>query len=202
MDVDVANATFTEVDVADADIEITDNERQTMLDLFAEACARHTAWDDIDLRQQGSIVRRLERGCHNSAVHSCEKDRINCAWDNPTFTSRYSAICYRVLSNLDPRSSIGSEYLGNLLITGEIDARAVSMVSSATLYPAGSATERDIIATRMKQKIQEKFSQKYKCSKCQARKCVWYGVQMRGLDEPEDKHCKCLECGHEWKERE
>ena len=72
MDVDVA-----EVDVADADIEITDNERQTMLDLFAEACARHTAWDDIDLRQQGSIVRRLERGCHNSAVHSCEKDRIN-----------------------------------------------------------------------------------------------------------------------------
>ena len=185
-----------------ADTPNLDAQRQIILDLISAACVKNADWSTLSYQKRSSIVRRIERSCHRAAIHSCEKDRIDRTWDEPKFVGRYSANCYRVLANLDPNSSVGATYLGNMIISGGIDPRVAGEVSSATLYPDGSAKEHDIIAVRREQKIQEKFSQKYKCSKCQARKCVWYGVQTRGLDEPEDKHCKCLDCGHEWKERD
>lgn len=175
-------------------------ERRIMLDLIAHACAKHPKLANMPIDTVRSIVRRIERSCCNAAIHTCEKDRKDRTWDDPIFVGRYSALCYKVLSNLDNGSSVGSNYLGDMIATSEIDPRAVGELSSATLYPEGGAKERNIIAVRREQKLQEKFSEKYKCGKCHARKCVWFGVQTRGLDEPEDKHCRCLECGHQWKE--
>jgi DNA-directed RNA polymerase subunit M/transcription elongation factor TFIIS len=175
-------------------------ERQTTLDLIAHACAKHTKLTNLHIKNISSIVRRIERSCYNAAIHTCEKDHKDRTWDDPVFVARYSALCYKVLANLDNNSTVGSNYLGDMISTNDIDPRAVGELSSATLYPEGSVHERNIIAVRREQKVQEKFSEKYKCSKCYARKCVWFGVQTRGLDEPEDKHCRCLECGHQWKE--
>jgi len=199
MDVDNADVVVA-AEPALTDNNMPDENRRTMLDLFAVACDKHEKWRTIDIETRRSIVRRIERSCHRNTINTCERDRINRTWEEPAFVSRYSACCYRVLSNLDCDSSINSTHLINEIINKRIDPRVAGEISSATLYPKGSATERDIIAIRREQKIQEKFSEKYKCSKCHARKCVWYGVQTRGLDEPEDKHCRCLECGHQWKE--
>jgi len=191
------------IDNADETVETTNTipeQRQTMLDLFAAACTKQYEWKTLPMEKQRSIIRRIERSCHRAAIHMCEKDRKDRTWESSAFIGRYSALCYKVLANLDSGSSVGSEYLTDMIISSDIDPRAVGELSSATLFPEGSAEERNIIAIRREQKIQEKFSEKYKCSKCHARKCVWYGVQTRGLDEPEDKHCRCLECGHQWKE--
>ena len=182
------------------DISSISPQRQTILDVVAASCGKNPQWAAVDIKKQRSIVRRIERSCYRAAIHVCEADRINRTWEEPAFVERYSSYCYRVIANLDSGSSVGSTYLTNMIITDEIKLSDIGNASSDILFPAGSMAERDIIATRREQKIEQKFSEKYKCSKCHARKCTWYGVQTRGLDEPEDKYCRCIECGFAWKE--
>lgn len=55
---------------------------------------------------QNSLVRRLERGCHNANIQKAHKNHTPNYWDNPQFIEQYETICYRMKSNLDPKSSV------------------------------------------------------------------------------------------------
>lgn len=174
-------------------------ERRMILNLIREACNKYDRWSELPQDRQELIIRRLERGCHNAAVLACIRDGIVRNYTNPHYVGRYSAVCNRVIENLDPTSQVGSHYLLDKLMSGEILPEQVGSLSSYELCPAASQTIRDEIELRKKQKVPNKVTRAYICRKCGHNESIPYEYQGRAVDESSSYSIKCIQCGFVWR---
>lgn len=174
-------------------------ERMLMKEYMKSACAKYGGWAELDADTQDKIIRRIERCCFNKAVMSSIEDGIDRRWANPKFVGRYSAECYRVLSNIDHTSSVRSDYLISEIIAGRIDAAEVAELSSYELCPMASQAERDEIDLRMQQKVDMKISRAYTCSKCHKNETQLKRYQASRADEDSTISIRCINCGHVWR---
>lgn len=178
---------------------MTDSRRREVINRFIMICTDYPEWNEKYTKDETeSLVRRMERSCFNYAVNECEEKYIQKSWQNPLFLQIYNSVCYKCLSNLDSASSVNSTNLINMLINEDVLPSDIASLSSEIMNPEAARKERDELDTRRKQKRNLKFTTRYPCPKCKAKKVNYYEVQLRGADEASDNHCICLECGNEW----
>lgn len=174
-------------------------ERASMRELIEKSCNKNVEWNKLSDEQRGKIVRYLERGCFAKTIQDCIRDGINRFWSEKRFRERYSAECYRVVSNLDCESSVGSDYLLLNIINGKINPDTVANIDSWELCPEASKAERDEIDTRKNIKVDIKVSRAYKCFKCGGNETTIREYQGRSGDELSNLSIRCVNCDHVWR---
>lgn len=162
-----------------------------------EACEKNPRYCALDETTRKTIVRRLERSCYMKVYDDCERDCKSRSWQDRDFVNRYSSECSKILANLDCESSVGSTHLLDGLIDGTIDPKNVATMKASELCPDASMEERDNIATRKNQKLEKKYSDKYKCVRCGARQSTYVNMAMMASDEITVRQYECV-CGHRW----
>ncbi len=173
--------------------------RERMKSQFMLALASHEAWSDVPDADREAIIRRMERGCYNEAIATCTRDGIDRLWTEIKFVSRYSAMCYKILSNLDKGLSGGSEHLFNMIIKDGFNPEKFATLTSDELNPEASRAEREEIEARMNVKINLKVSRSYYCNKCGKSETTVRSYQSRSADEDNTLSIKCIHCGHVWR---
>jgi DNA-directed RNA polymerase subunit M/transcription elongation factor TFIIS len=175
-------------------------ERDIMKNIISTSCAKSPHWARLDAERQASVIRKIERSCHNDAVITCERDGIDRRFGtgNSPFIMRYQANCYRIISNLDSDSSVRSDYLINKICNGEIDLDNIVTLSSYDLYPNASQAERDEINTRKEQKVEQKVSRRYTCKRCGKDETTSIEYAPRSADELTSRSIKCVNCNKVW----
>lgn len=174
-------------------------ERITIRLAFDAICMTHPAWAELPYDTREMYLRRMERSCFNVTVHSCILEGINRLFTDKKFIQRYSTICSRVMANLDPAGSVGSNKLIPKLLAGEIDPYKIAELTSKDLCPEASKAERDDIELRQKQKSQGKVSRAYTCRKCGGQETIPIEYQARALDEGSSYSIKCVNCEFVWR---
>jgi DNA-directed RNA polymerase subunit M/transcription elongation factor TFIIS len=138
------------------------------------------------------IVRRIERSCYNLAMADAIADGTYRAWNVPKFAEKYSAVCYKVLANIN-------KDLVTRIINGNVDLENIAQMTSAELCPEASMELRQQITRRKEQKIEQKVSRSYQCSKCGNNETTVIEYQGRALDEASNYSIRCIICGHIWR---
>lgn len=174
-------------------------ERAIIRDRIDLICAQYTPWTLLDPIWRATLVRRLERGCFEVVIAESISDGINRLFTERKFVDRYSAICGRVMANLDVTGSVGSSHTIDLLLANSIDPHDVATMSSFTLCPQSSNTIRREISIRQNQKVIEKVSRAHHCYKCGGNETIPLEYQSRAADESSSYSIKCVICGYVWR---
>jgi DNA-directed RNA polymerase subunit M/transcription elongation factor TFIIS len=182
-------------------LQIDIPQRIEIAKLIAEAFHCFDKFDNLDNDRKCALVRRVERSCLNETVAYCEKQGIPRNWLDKNFVQVYSTECYRIVANLAPGSTVGSSYLAEQLLNGDIDANNITQLTSHQLSPLSTQSERDMIKRRKEQKIELKICKAYVCPKCKKNETTYREVQTRSADEPGTFFIECVKCGHSWKKR-
>lgn len=170
--------------------------RESYKELLCEAFARYNTWAKLSADDRAALVRRIERACFNAAVAQCGEMGVIATWAEYKFVTRYSAQCYRIIMNLD--TNIGGEF-AERLIGGTIDANNVAEMSSSEINPSANKSEREEIATRSEQRVEQKVSKVHTCRKCGGRETTTKVYQGRAADEDVNISIKCINCGMIWR---
>ncbi len=161
------------------------------------------SWALIQEDAKENIVRRVERACYNCVIDQCSDLYIEKSWDQIEFINRYSAVVYKLISNVDlsreyHAKSAEPNSFGDKLIRGEINIIIAPLMSSYEMFPEATQKERDILEFRAGQKVQKKFTTRYSCPKCGQRKAEPKEVQTSANDEISRFNLLCLICSHTW----
>lgn len=178
------------------------SERITIREAIMVACGGSQEWNDMNDERKETLVRRIERGCFEVCIEECKTQGINRQFSDRKFLNRYSAICSKVIANLDLSGSIGSIETSELVtrvVTGELDPHSIARLTSRQLCPAASDKLCKEIEMRKNQKAPHKVSRSYTCRKCERNETIPRPYQSRAADESESTSIKCVHCFHTWR---
>ena len=150
-------------------------------------------YKDIKKEQIMPLSHQIESSCYNYCFDKC----ILPSWENNIFKQKYNTICGLMLSNLDPDLLVYKESKISLiskLLRGEIYIHNIAYLIHEELFPELTENERRIINRRLKEKIELKTSNLYRCPKCKKNETTYYFKQIRSLDEPTSIFCICQNC--------
>jgi DNA-directed RNA polymerase subunit M/transcription elongation factor TFIIS len=139
------------------------------------------------------LAKSIERSCYNTSIKCASNDNIEVKWTNIGFRERYSTTCWRVISHMQTTPTLISR-----IFTEEIDENTIGELRSEDLAPESNKEEREIAEISKNQVIEKKYSEKYQCKKCGAKKTTFSQVQTRALDELTDTRIECLVCHSHW----
>lgn len=80
--------------------------RKIQNESIQECLENYSPFVSLPKKYQSSLIRRIERGCHNANIKKSHKNHTPNYWDNQIFVEQYETICYNVKVNLDPKSSV------------------------------------------------------------------------------------------------
>jgi DNA-directed RNA polymerase subunit M/transcription elongation factor TFIIS len=174
-------------------------ERIVIREMLATICSKHPDWRKLPAEDQNTLIRRIERGCCEALIEECDENGINKVFGDKKFTERYSTICSKVAYNLDINGSVGSRYLIELVMSGEIDPHNIARLPSHLLCPEANHTLRKEIEARQNLKIERKVSRLHTCRRCLKNETTTISYQSRAADESETTSIKCINCDHTWR---
>lgn len=166
---------------------------------FNDVCMQCPAWAALSPEMRDMYLRRIERSCFEATIQSCILDGIDRLFTEKKFVQRYSTNCSRIMANLDVNGAVGSTYLIDKVISGEIDPYKIAELTSNDLCPDASKTEREEIEIRMRQKSQNKVSRAHTCKKCGGQETIPIEYQGRCADEGSNYSIKCIHCEFVWR---
>ena len=156
-----------------------------------------------DAARASEMARAAEVSIYNRVIHISQYVIPTMrTWENREFVALYSSRLATVLMNLDPESSICREYgtrIYQRLVEGSLQPGELGAMSAESLCPAAFQKEKEEIASRSGQRVEEKVSALWACPECKARSCTYREVQDRAADEPASIYCTCTVCGHNFK---
>lgn len=174
--------------------------RKCILDLLTAALEQWPAFAQLENR--AAIIRRIERGCYNATVSTCERDGIPCFWTERRFVERYSAECSRILAHVDTAEEVTEDtlppHLVALIASGAVKPSEVAAMSTIEMCPEATATERAEIDRRRGVKLEVKVSRAHRC-KCGANETTVLEYAGRSADEAMMLSIRCVVCGHTWR---
>ena len=147
------------------------------------------------------ISKKVVKSIYNFTKNYADNNNYNM---NNRYTIRvYLNKCISLYDNINPKSYIGNKNLLKKIKKKEIDVDNIAYLTPQELYPEHWNELMD------KQKNADEFlyskkfvsiSYDYKCGRCKERKCTYYQLQTRSVDEPMTTFITCLNCGFKWKE--
>ena len=144
------------------------------------------------------IVKKLERGCLNRAVEKATLHNIRCVLSNTDFVNLYHAICYKVATNIDERSEVGSNYIKNKILSKSCKISDVPNFTSTELCPKKFDKIQNKINKRTNAEHKKKYSELYKCRKCKKNQTITERRYNRSMDEGVNLMIICVCCGFQW----
>lgn len=168
------------------------------IQLFLDSALRHPKLAPMPQAVLARYARQMERSCRNSAIEQCKREGILWSFSDARFVAIYSEKCSRIMSNLDPTSTVGSAHLGDIIAADPNICTQVANMRDEELCPLAAAREREEIAIRSAQKVEVKISTQYECGRCGQKKTQYVEAQLRALDEPSNRKVVCVSCGHKW----
>lgn len=172
--------------------------RREMRLAFEEAIKNHPRLSKEPEYVIFGIANKLETACHNEAVIDCEINHIPCTYISKGFLNRYSILCDKYLRNLDVMSSLRSEEFGDMIASSQVNPENVVELTSRDINPLASQADHEEIRIRSEQKTQAKFTKRYQCRACGARRATYEEVQRSAIDEASHNRITCLECNNVW----
>ena len=118
------------------------------------------------------------------------------------FKRLYRDKVLQIYYNVNPESSIKNTSFLSRIKSGDIDINNVPCMKPVEIFPEHWEKLQE------KQKETDEFlyvkkpeaaTDEFKCSKCKERKCTYYELQTRSIDEPMTKFVRCLVCDHRWR---
>lgn len=149
-----------------------------------------------------TISSNIEKGIYNFIIDFSKENNINRKWSNKVFYNLYYSKVRSIYINLDKDSYVKNNYLIDKVKNNDIKPEEVSKLSVYDMYPDNWKKMIDIKSKRDKIKYElkpEAMTERYKCRKCDGRKCSYYEMQTRSADEPMTQFFTCLDCNNRWK---
>lgn len=150
----------------------------------------------------------IEKGCYNATIARCVEsaESYRRQWDSPMFVHVYSGRCGEVASNIDPDGPVvrgveGGAWALDHLASGEWLPEDLGTMAATDLCPQASRAERDEIARRLNQVVEERTSSLFACPRCRKRNHTYRQVQIGAGDEMSTFMCTCKECGQNFEGR-
>lgn len=179
-----------------------------------------TNYDDFNKLSESDVeyvAELIELGIYNHAVHKAQERHIQVLWHDRVFFEIYSNISYNVKVNLDIESSVNKShkektrtYLVSKMYEfsvhnkdhdhGLLNPESLGAASSVDLNPYINQAYLDEINLRNQQGIVMKFSQMYRCNRCDKRKARVREIQSASLDEGSTLFITCIGCGNRWRQ--
>ena len=150
------------------------------------------------------VANLIEVSCYNAVIRMSKVAEypLQRQWSSPLFLDMYSSRCGTINEHISTTSLTHAAYgpiCIDRLLNRVLLPSALGSLNVVDICPAATAVERDEIAFRSKQKINQKESNMFSCPNCGVRRCVYTEVQRRALDEAPDYLCNCLQCGKRFK---
>jgi DNA-directed RNA polymerase subunit M/transcription elongation factor TFIIS len=150
------------------------------------------------------LAKTIEKSCYNAIIADCRESNNSPPrnWKSSEFIRIYNFKCGIFLKLLKKNSQTSMQYgnvLMNKILKKEIDIDNIGYLSEKEICPISQEKEKNIIDLRLRQKIDKKTSNLYKCPKCHKRECEYTVRQFRSSDESPTIVCKCTICGHKFK---
>jgi DNA-directed RNA polymerase subunit M/transcription elongation factor TFIIS len=156
---------------------------------------------------QNTLIRRFERAMWNTSLDEFKKQNgiVEINIDDPLFISKYSTISYKVLSNLD-KNTVGKDFNTEPFVNILIDCylkqnktfKDIILMDSQEMCYEASKEERELIALKMEQKVEKKYTERHACPKCGTKKAEIHQLNNRALDELTDYKATCCNCQYQW----
>lgn len=118
------------------------------------------------------------------------------------FKKLYMNKCIQLFHNINPNSSIKNFSFLAKIKSGSLEISKIPYLSPLEIFPEHweklqekqKATDELLYL-----KKPEAATDEFKCGKCKERKCTYYELQTRSIDEPMTKFVRCLVCDHRWR---
>ncbi len=178
-------------------MELNDVRKETKI-LLKTILEKSTKFVNMKEEKQTSIINSMEREIYNKTIISLNDEPVNLVSSNPIVINVYSTITQDILINLDPESSINSDYFLNSIVDGSIDPKTIGKLNTIDLAPEKTKTIIDHINIRKNQKIKKKTIEIYTCSICRHNKTTTMSVQLKAADEITNTQVTCENCGNTW----
>ena len=117
------------------------------------------------------------------------------------FKRQYLNKVMQIYLNLEKNDRIKNDYLLPAIMSGEVEICELPYLTPQQLFP--SHWEK----LQAKQKAQDELlylkkpeaaTDEFKCGRCKERRCTYYELQTRSIDEPMTKFVRCLNCDYRW----
>ena len=144
---------------------------------------------------------KIEKSIYNYVSNFANENNYN--MNNRVIIRLYLNKCVSLYDNINPSSYIGNKNLIKKIKKKEIDLDNIAGMTPQQLYPEHWNKLLDKQNNTQEYLYSKKFvsiSEDYKCGKCKEKKCTYYQLQTRSVDEPMTTFITCLNCGHKWKE--
>lgn len=172
--------------------------RRSKLMMFGDCLNRYENFRKLSQSSKLDILKHLERGCYHTTRKKGNKKGMSISWDGENFTFLYHDVCYKVASNINPDSAVGSTYLTELILSGDIHPKKVAGMTSQEMCPERYTGIMEKIKL-MNEGVKVKTSSLYYCGKCKRNKTILSNVQDRSGDENSSLIIFCVFCGHRWR---
>jgi DNA-directed RNA polymerase subunit M/transcription elongation factor TFIIS len=174
--------------------EVRDTTKSTLLTIFGK-CPK---FEQLIQTNKNALITAIEREIYNQTIISLQNEPVNITSTNPIVLNVYNAIAYNILINLDPESSIQSNYLINGLLDGKINPKTIGKLRTIDLAPDKTQEIVNHINIRKNQKIETKTVKIYKCRICGENETTTRSIQLRAADEASNTEVTCANCKNVW----
>lgn len=172
--------------------------RRAKLMMFGDCLERYENFRKLKYDDKIEMLKHIERGCYHTTRKKGNKKGMSISWNSDNFTFLYHDICYKVAMNINPDSIVGSTYLTELILSGDIHPKKVAAMTSQEMCPNIYDAIQQKIAL-MNEGVKVKTSKLYFCGKCKRNKTILSNCQDRSGDENSSLIIFCVFCGHRWR---
>ncbi len=143
-------------------------------------------------------ILQMEREIFLCALKEAAKRAVTPHWRNPVFAEFYKIYARTNYVHLTTIPYVREAVLGGKFLLSDLP-----YLSHYTVNPEGWHDLQE------KQRIREEkelsgnahmATERFKCRKCNMRRCTYYQLQTRSADEPMTTFITCLNCKNEWKQ--
>lgn len=140
----------------------------------------------------------LEEAIYNWAKNEIEKKGER---NDELLKKIYMNKIIQIYQNINPESSVKNDFLLKSIIDGSIEIEQIPKLTPQEMFPSHWEKLQE------KQKATDEFiyfkkpeaaTDEFKCGRCKGRKCTYYELQTRSIDEPMTKFVRCLLCDKRW----
>jgi hypothetical protein len=183
--------TKSEVSLTEADVD------DQSIPLRALILKRFQSIDYLSALPPDDVL-QMEKEIYLRAIRDAAKRSIIAHWRNPVFSEFYKI---HARTNYVHLTTI--PYVRESILSFKFALSDLPYLSHYTVNPDGWHELQE------KQRIREEkelsgnahmATERFKCRKCNMRRCTYYQLQTRSADEPMTTFITCLNCKNEWKQ--
>jgi DNA-directed RNA polymerase subunit M/transcription elongation factor TFIIS len=169
--------------------------RRIAIQNFSRVLYQYEEFTAMPRAERVTLLDQLEKACYNYSIEVAYERSIMASWEVSLFIDIYSAVCYKISSNLDKGPLVANERLAQNILTRKINIEQLPYMKSIDMCPEKYThiLERLEVSKNVEQKV--KTTTLFKCGKCKKNECTAENLYNRSFDEGTNLKVTCQNCG-------